>query len=333
MGFVQNWKINLAGMGSLLASKPIFAAWHITYRCNFKCKFCSFWRQYDNDRHEFSVQDFQKGSRRLTKLGVRVVNLAGGEPFLRDDLPEIVSVFTKDHIVIINSNGYLIDGNKAEAIWKAGTDVVNISLDFYSKDKHDYYRKKGAYEGALNALETLNETRDKKTQRVAVQAILSTENLAEFENLVKLAEDMEIEFSFNPYRPGDHEADLSMKNVDLSFLYRLKQEYKSFKATKYALDRTIDFVLRGMSPDCGMGKYMMALDPYGNIGPCEALLKFNAGNILHDFSTKRVIKNLRIMNDENMCFTCLTRERTEVEPLYRIGGLEWWKNIFEVIKG
>ncbi|MCX7921249.1 MAG: radical SAM protein [Clostridia bacterium] len=332
MGVIQDWKINIACADSLVRKRPIFAAWHITYRCNLQCKFCSFWKNEVDLKREFTVKDFEESSKKLTKLGVRVVNLAGGEPFVRKDLPDIVRAFTSDHIVIINSNGSMINRENARAIWEAGTDVMNISLDFYSKEKHDFYRGKGVYEKALNAIELLKQTRLRKTQKIAMQAILSAENYNEFEELVKLAEKLEVEFTFNPYRPGEHEVDLGMKDYDLSMLYDLKKKYKYFKATSYALDRTVEFVKNGYSPNCGMGKYMIALDPYGNIGPCEARLELLAGNI-REFESDKILSKLNKIHSENSCSSCLTRERSEVEPLYHFGGWEWMKNLFDVRKG
>lgn len=332
MGFFQDWKINISCTKTLICKKPIFAAWHITYRCNSKCKFCNFWKKDIDIDKEFTVTDFVESSSKLTKLGIRVVNLAGGEPFTRSDLPEIVQAFTRDHIVIINSNGSLVNRDNARAIWEAGTDIMNISLDFFSKEKHDFYRGTGVYDKAIKAIEYLSDTRIRKSQKVALQAILSAENYGEFEEMVKLAEKLKVDFTFNPYRPGEHEVDLSIKDYDLKFLYDLKKKYKCFKATTYALKKTEEYVKNGYVPGCGMGKYMIAIDPYGNIGPCEARLELNAGNI-KQFDPLKIQKELRIINAENKCFNCLNRERSEVEPLYHWGDWEWFKNLLDVKKG
>ena len=119
-----------------------------------------------------------------------------------------------------------------------------------------------------------------------MQAILSPENISEFEKMVKLAEDLQVDFTFNPYRFGEHETDMSFRSGDVSFLYDLKKKYKSFMATEYALEKTKEFVKEGHTGVCGMGKYMMAIDPYGNVGPCENMLDKCAGNIGSDHPQK-----------------------------------------------
>jgi MoaA/NifB/PqqE/SkfB family radical SAM enzyme len=333
MSFASDWKVNLACIKTIFAVKPIFAAWHVTYRCNAHCKFCSFWKNEIDVARELTVDDYAKAVPRLLAMGVRVVNFAGGEPCIREDLPEIMRLFTKDFIVIINSNGNFIDETWARNIWEAGVDVVNISLDFFDAAKHDYHRGDGAHRRAVEAMRALNAAKTKKCQKVAMQAILSPMNIDEFERMVQLAEDLGVDFSFNPYRFGDHEVDMSFAGADASFIYDLKRKYKSFTATPGALAQTLEFIKRGEVGVCGMGKYMLAIDPYGNVGPCENMMQRGAGNLLTT-PPQTLLANLIQIHRVNTCNKCLTRERSEVEPLYKnIGSPTWWKESFAVKKG
>ena len=332
MSFIDNSRINLGCCKSFVTEKPIFAAWHITYRCNLQCKFCSFWKnEYDRER-EYTVADFHRSIPKLLAMGIRVVNFAGGEPCIREDLPKISSKFAKDFIVIINTNGMHITHEYARALWDAGVDIVNVSLDFFDKEKHNYFRGSDkSYDKALEAMNILRETRTGK-QRVAMQSILSPHNIKEFEDMVRLARDMGVDFTFNPYRFGDHESDLSFQNADLGFLYELKKKYENFMATKYALERTEEFVEKGCTGRCGMGKYMIAIDPYGNVGPCENMIQLKAGNIGTD-SHREISKRLLEIYEDNGCNKCYTRERSEVEPLYeKIGSPGWIREAMLVRK-
>jgi len=333
MGFLSNWKVNLSCVKTMVQSKPIFAAWHITYRCNAKCKFCSFWKNEIDISKEMKLADYANAVPKLLNMGIRVVNFAGGEPCIRKDLHEIVKLFSKDFIVIINTNGHFITGAYAKSLWEAGVDIVNVSLDFFDSEKHDFYRGVKAYDSAVEAIKVLQKARTKKGQKVAIQAILSPMNIDEFEKMVQFADDLSVDFAFNPYRFGEHEVDMSFKNADVSFLYELKKKYKSFIATDYALDKTIEFIKNGISGTCGMGRYMIAIDPYGNVGPCENMMELCAGNILSD-NPIVLLNNLGQINKENICNKCLTRERSEVEPLYeKIGSPRWIKESLSVKKG
>lgn len=333
MSFITNTKINAGCVSSFIRKRPIFAAWHVTYRCNLKCKFCDFWKNDIDREREFTVDDFADSIPKLLKMGVRVVNFAGGEPCIRKDLPEIAEKFVRDFIVIINTNGMHITDEYACRLWDAGVDIVNVSLDFYNREKHNYFRgSHQAYDKAINAMKLLNRHKRKKGQRVAMQAILSPQNLDEFEDMAALAEELDVDFAFNPYRFGEHEVDMSFQNADLSFLYDLKQKYSHFMATDYALEKTLEFVKEGCSGQCGMGRYMMAIDPYGNVGPCENMMGYCAGNIARD-PADQIREKLLEIHSQHMCNRCLTRERSEVEPLYdKVGSPSWIREALLVKK-
>lgn len=333
MKFIDNTKINLGCINTFLKKKPIFAAWHVTYRCNLRCKFCNFWKQPIDTSKELTVEQYKNSIPKLLEMGVRVVNFAGGEPCIRKDLPDIASQFAKDFIVVINSNGLLITDEYAEALWRSGVDIINISLDFFDSSKHNYFRgSEQAYSGAINAMKILNRHKIKKGQKVAMQAILSPQNLNEFENMVDLAQKLDVDFAFNPYRFGEHEVDMSFTNADLGFLYDLKEKYSHFIATDYALEKTLEFVKKGYTGVCGMGKYMLAIDPYGNVGPCENMLQHCAGNINSD-SASDISRKLLAIHDKKLCNKCLTRERSEVELLYdHVLSPKWIKEALLVKK-
>lgn len=73
-----------------------------TYRCPMKCKMCNIWFNPTNKSEEIKASDLKS----LPKL--KFINLTGGEPFIREDLPEIVEECYKhtDRIVISTSGWF-----------------------------------------------------------------------------------------------------------------------------------------------------------------------------------------------------------------------------------
>lgn len=63
---------------------PTDASIILTYRCPMKCKMCNIWFNPTNKSEEIKASDLKS----LPKL--KFINLTGGEPFIREDLPEIV---------------------------------------------------------------------------------------------------------------------------------------------------------------------------------------------------------------------------------------------------
>ena len=57
----------------------------VTYRCNAKCYMCNTWQHPSQKADEFGLELIDK-----IPGGLKFLNITGGEPFLRDDIEEIV---------------------------------------------------------------------------------------------------------------------------------------------------------------------------------------------------------------------------------------------------
>jgi MoaA/NifB/PqqE/SkfB family radical SAM enzyme len=73
-------------------NSPMFATYFVTDRCNVRCKGCLYYENLSEELgdRELNTEGAITVLRRLAEGGVPVVGLAGGEPFLRRDLPELL---------------------------------------------------------------------------------------------------------------------------------------------------------------------------------------------------------------------------------------------------
>lgn len=81
----------------------------VTDRCNMKCDHCMFWERIDQPGDEHSLRELELMAASVPPL--RTVSITGGEPFLRNDLTEIIETFYRDnhsHHVQVNTNGLLM---------------------------------------------------------------------------------------------------------------------------------------------------------------------------------------------------------------------------------
>jgi cyclic pyranopterin phosphate synthase len=109
----------------------------VTDRCNFRCTYCMPREVYGRD-FEFlprdqllTFEEIVRLARVFTSLGVRKVRLTGGEPLLRRDLPELVSMLKAVpgiEDLTLTTNGSLL-ARHAAALADAGLDRVSVSLD------------------------------------------------------------------------------------------------------------------------------------------------------------------------------------------------------------
>jgi MoaA/NifB/PqqE/SkfB family radical SAM enzyme len=100
--------------------RPVWCAGQVTYRCNFRCKFCHYWHDPLGRRVEPSVADYRDGARKLASYGTLMVSIAGGEPMLRTDLPDIVRAVGEYHFPFVTTNGWFVTPRSAAEIMKAG---------------------------------------------------------------------------------------------------------------------------------------------------------------------------------------------------------------------
>lgn len=108
----------------------------VTDRCNFRCGYCMP-REVFGDTHKFlprhqilTFEEIARVVRIFVGLGVRKVRLTGGEPLLRQDLPDLVRMLRAipDLDLALTTNGSLLP-QQAQALAHAGLSRVTVSLD------------------------------------------------------------------------------------------------------------------------------------------------------------------------------------------------------------
>jgi len=86
---------------------PAILAHVITNRCNLRCEYCVFWRRKFGKELQtdeiFSIID------QAEELGISFYSVTGGEPLLRDDIPEILRyAHDKGMVTTLVTNGILL---------------------------------------------------------------------------------------------------------------------------------------------------------------------------------------------------------------------------------
>src|SRR6185295_18034517 len=109
-------------------TSPAYVQYYITARCNLACEQCNI-IYADGDSQEMNIRQIRRMAENFAEIGVCMVLLIGGEPFVRRDLPEIVEAFTKNDIhVRLQTNGAATEAMMQRCI-DAGAHDISISLD------------------------------------------------------------------------------------------------------------------------------------------------------------------------------------------------------------
>jgi len=305
-----------------LGGYPLWVAWQVTYRCNFRCGFCGYWDTPEGREPEQTLDDFEYGSRQLARLGSMLVSLAGGEPLLRDDIVEVARHVGRWHLPFITTNGYLATPDLVNDLYRAGLWGISVSIDYSDRDRHDRRRGvKGAFDRAIEALEYGARARRRSWQRLNVLAVLMHDNIDEMERLARLAAEYKAYFMVQLYCPLKTGENLfvTRENGVAERMLDLRRKFPNVLSNPYFLGR-FDDALNGGVPGCRAGKAFFNIDSKGGVAICVERRSEPVGN-LYKNDIISMMQRMQAISKTNRCQRCWYNCRGEVESLYRPYGL------------
>jgi MoaA/NifB/PqqE/SkfB family radical SAM enzyme len=311
----------LGVISSYFLRRQLWVAWQVTYRCNFRCSFCGYWTDRFPSENELRPEQFALGAEKLYEIGNMMISLAGGEPLLRKDLPDIVEALAKYHLPMITTNGWLVTEELARELWGRGLYGASVSIDFNDAEKHDAARGvKGAYARAVRALDFFSRTRTKARQKLNLMAVLRHDNLEEMEKLILLAKRHDAYFMVQPYCPMKNGVQALAPGSNTSrHLLALKKRHGNFLSNTEFLARFDDAANGGVA-GCVAGRSFFNIDHKGDIAKCVEAMDNPIGNIL-TMTAKEIAEGLAKAYRENTCNQCWYNCRGEVEVMYSPRGL------------
>jgi radical SAM protein with 4Fe4S-binding SPASM domain len=163
-------------------SAPLRVHLQITNECQLRCRHCS-QESRDPLADELTLDEIKKLLDDLSAIGCFEVNLAGGEPFLREDLLHIITYARKLGInVSISTSGLFVSRVVAKKIAELGIKRLRISFDGATEKSYDYFRGKGTYRRAIRGIKTLRELFDVP---ITIHTVLMKPNLGEMLTIVR----------------------------------------------------------------------------------------------------------------------------------------------------
>ena len=128
---------------------------YVNFHCNLHCDYCCVRSSPTARRRELGRDRVRRIAREAPPLGVREIFVTGGEPFLLDDIDDIVISLVAAAPVTLLTNGMLFRGPRRAALRRlprAGV-TLQISLDSPDPALHDAHRGHGAWRRAVEGIE------------------------------------------------------------------------------------------------------------------------------------------------------------------------------------
>ena len=155
----------------------------ITSRCNLRCRYCYFFNNPAVNYRELRTDEWLEFFDELGSLGVMNVVLSGGEPLIREDLPELLAGIVRNRMrFALLSNGTLINDEIAAVIAGTGRcDYVQVSVDGSCAPVHDPLRGEGSFARVVRGIRTLR----RHDVNVAVRVTIHRNNVHDLESIAR----------------------------------------------------------------------------------------------------------------------------------------------------
>ncbi len=189
--------------------KPVICNYYLTYRCNARCGFCSIWQDTSipaSRESPVGVVCRNLGDARM--LGVKVVDLTGGEPLLYDGLPDVLAHARKIGLwTTVTTNGILYPRRAREL---AGlVSILQFSLDAPDRAGHDAVKGVPCFDRLMESIESARSLGERPTFIHTV----TDENIEAVPGVIALARKVAVPLFLNPCFAYADKVGLSRENA------------------------------------------------------------------------------------------------------------------------
>lgn len=261
----------------------------LTYRCQMRCKMCDIWENPTRKNEEIKAEDLEK------LPNFKFVNITGGEPFIRNDLEEIVEVmYKKADRIVISTSGWHTD--RIVKLAKKFPNIgIRVSIEGLPIMNDQLRGREGGFDRGIRTLLKLKEMGVKD---IGFGQTVSNKNSHDLIPLYELSKSMGMEFATASFHNSFyfHKGDNFITNKDEvienfhELIERLLKEKSPKSWFRAFFNLGLINYIRGekrMLP-CQAGTSNFFIEPNGDVYPCNGLeeryWKESMGNI-HECET------------------------------------------------
>jgi len=277
--------------------KPLAVHFEVTQRCNARCGFCDYWKTPSDARAE-EIESFAAAARFFSPM---FATFTGGEPTLRRDLEQLITA-VRDNVqlcyITLLSHGGTMTLERARALWAAGVDQFNFSLD-YLDERHDEAR--GIPGLSAKIFRTVAAMREARLGAIRFNTVIRQDNLDQILPILHRAESLGCGVNFSVYtdfKNGNRDHLLSASHADdveriTTDLLRFKRRRRGvISNSDYYLEQIPRYVRGEVTAPCRSGIRTLHIDPQGQVKRCP---DFPTDFVWRDFKPYKPI-------DCNKCF-------------------------------
>ncbi len=242
----------------------------VTYRCNAKCTMCNRYKEPSKAQEEISIETIKK----LPPM--YFTNITGGEPFIREDLKDIVrELYKKSDRIVISTNGFFTD--RIVDLCKEFPQIgIRISIEGLEETNNEIRGLEDGFKRGYTSLKTLV---DMGMKDVGFGMTVQDRNANDLVPLYKLSDQLDMEFAtaslhnsfyFVESTNIIHDRMMVAQNFEnlINEMLDSNSPKKWFRA--YFNHGLINYIFsqKRLLP-CDMSFDTFFIDPFGDVMPCN----------------------------------------------------------------
>ncbi len=268
---------------------------HLTMRCNFNCAYC-YNRAWEKDfSKELNTEEWLEVANKLSKTGIKQVNVTGGEALVRKDCGTILKKLSElKFMVTLLTNGSLLQEKYNEVL----PYVNSIVLSLDSENEHTNELNRSAV-GFNKIFQVIKRITAEFPEKLVVRSVINANNINEVKE-------------FHKKLKADYGVRHTIKTMFLPNRAEEIAQVPNPETMKTVSDTEIgesDIYYR-----CSAGKKIIALSPAGDICPCQSLMypELKMGNIFDSNWHEQVKENAatlmpKLLGEKSGCTDCQVR--------------------------
>jgi radical SAM protein with 4Fe4S-binding SPASM domain len=268
-------------------SAPLRMDLALTFRCQNDCVHC--YAGGPHETHELPTAQWKNVIDKLSEIGVFILTFTGGEPTLREDLPELLMYAQDKGMVtgLISNGRKLKDKAYVDILEKSSLDFVQVTFESHKPQVHDKMTsEKGSWKETITGIQNAVQSQI----YVSTNTTLSKHNAADFLTTVDYIKGLGVNafgcnsLIYSGKAPSASE-EFALSLEDLNVLLpkiRDKAQMAGLKFLWYTPTQYCQFdpVQLGLGvKTCTAAMINACVGPNGDVYPCQSYFE-SLGNIL-----------------------------------------------------
>ncbi len=324
--------------------RPTVLIYNCTFVCDARCEMCNNWKR-GNRKEDMTLDQLDRAMGHPFWGAVENLNISGGEPTTRNDLPEMVELFVK-RLPRLRKIGINTTGLTPQRAIPQATRIVEfcashnlpisirVSIDGIG-EIHDQVRQvKRGFDKAcqtIDALESLAKIHD--NFQFGVAATIFATNMNDAKNILAWSRERNLDIVFNMLRFTDNmlgnkelESSIGLKTQEEEFMRQfflaqvVEESLLSGQAFQYL--HYADMIANGYvrTMPCPFQTQGLLLNPDGTLFYCENSKPL--GNVVHDSAESLYFKAEHLADratfEQTICKNCLSPCQVNVGAMKQV---------------